>query len=218
VQHKTELERAEDELTHMKIIYDECKRTVEDERARAAARECEDCGPLRTQVTVEQQQRTQLQAEVTQLKTQLSAVTQKLEHLKLTTIPKPVETTLQQAAGGEAAAEAANQRTAHDGHIDAAIAGHEQQTVPTPVVEPKEQQPQVLPAQQQEGGGQRRWGRGAKLPVAGDAPIHQDEHTEPVMTPDERKLTRRGGGRRKGGLSMLEEHLGVEHNEEEIRY
>lgn len=233
-QHKTELEKSQDELTHMQLVYDECKRTLEEERARAAARKCEDCGPVRTQVTVEQQQRIQLQAEVTQLKTQLGAVTEQLEHMKLNTIPKPVETTTQQAvsaggvAGGKAAAAADNQRTAHDDHIDAAIAGHGQQTVPTPVVDPKQQQQwqqrqqqqqqqqqQVPPVQQQEGGGQRSWGRGAKVPVAVDASVHQDEHVEPVMTPDEHKLKRRGGGRRKGGLSMLEEHLGVEHDEAE---
>ncbi len=218
----------------MQHAFKQCTRDLEEERKRAAERKCEDCSLVRTELNVERGQKSQLQADITHLNTQLSAVTAQLEHLKANTIPKPLETTPQQAAGGGAGGGAAgggaNQRNTHDDHIDAAIAGHGQQAVPTPIVDPNQQQQQQQEQQQhqqeqpvpvqQEAGGQRRWGRGAnRVPVDVDASVHHDEHVEPVMTPDERRLKRRSGNRRKGGLSMLEEHLGVEHEEvEEIHY
>ena len=226
LQHQSNLQKTQEDLANVQHLYEECKHNLEDERARAAARKCEDCNPLRTQITAEQAKNTQWQAEINHLKTQLNAVTAQLEHYKQQSIPKPVDTTTQQAAGAGGGTTQQQQHTTHDDHIDAAIAGH-QQAVPIPVANQQQQQQQQQQQHQQEQQvpvqqeGQRRWGRGSKVPIAADENVHHDEHIEPVMTPDERRLKRRSGGRRKGGLSMLEEHLGVEHDEvaaEDIHY
>lgn len=140
------------------------------------------------ELTQERETNIHLKAEVDKLKIQLDYATNQLQN-PTQAVPKTDDVLPHPPRRG-----------AQDDHVDAAIVDREAPKKASPI-------PQESEGQAQQAAPRRRWGRGTRVPEDQQGRQQEDEFRVPEVRKGKKK-------RRTGGLSMLEEHLGVVHNDD----
>ena len=189
MQYQTRIKQLESRLKEGDDQLGNCLRDVQEERSRAAARKPENCEPCKEELLKERDITSHLKAEVDKLKIQLEYATHQLQN-PTPVVPKQ-DDILQHPP----------RRAEQDDSVDAAIVDREREEVNHEV----DHLPQEI--QKHEAAPRRRWGRGTKAPDEQQGK-QQDEESR---APETKKARRK---RRNSGLSMLEEHLGMVHNDD----
>ena len=212
--------------------FKDCAHSLSEANTRLSSMKCEDCSKYKDDLQNERIQISQLRSELHKLKIQLEYATSQLKNPDIphrqvddegVRVPHDDHIDAAIATGGEPTPTPPIQPVrpipppvVHDDHHSEHHYDHDDHH------EEVEQQQQQQQEQERQGSRFRRWGSRPVPDEDQNRNAHVEEHQygdhdhhdagaeeeEVVRAP----LPRRRRGRRKGGLSMLEEHMGVEHH------